>query len=197
MIKKHLPLIVAIALPIIFIGILALVIAVPSMRISPQHDFIYIDKQELNSKSMAYPYVPTYYKNVYEIEEGKLVLKPLGIQPDGIRVMPDGSRIYPVPGEQVEYIDAPKLYYYSVDENTSREISFADAQGLSLVPGPSSPDGYNVSYEYNSDGIFELFGSDSNSGYVITKGTGRKTLTGMPSDQNYYGGSFTLIGWVN
>ncbi len=191
MLKKHLPLIVAIALPIIFIGILALVIAVPSMRISPQHDFIYIDMQEKNARSMGYPYAYIQYRYEYAIEGGKLTRLPLNGRQGA------DFREFPPPNEQVEYVDAPTLYYYSVTENTSREISFADAEKLSLVSGPSSPDGYNVSYEYNSDGVFELFGSDNNSGYVITKGTGRKMLTGMPSNQDYYGGSFTLIGWVN
>ncbi len=185
MLKKHLPLIVAIALPIIFIGILALVIAVPSMRINPQHDFVYVDKYERD----ANPYMVVTYKNEYVLKDGKLELYPLNSRFDELSGIDKESR---------EYRDAPKLYYYSVAENTSREISFADAQQLALVAGPSSPDGYTVKYEYNSDGVFELFGSDSGSEYVIAKGNARKTLTGMPSDANYYGGyDFTLIGWVN
>lgn len=185
MIKKHLPLIVAIALPIIFIGILAIAILVPSMRMNPQHDFVYVDKYERD----ANPYMVVTYKNDYVLKDGKIELYPLNTPFDELSGIPKESR---------EYRDAPKLYYYSVAENTSREISFADAQGLSLVPGPSSPDGYTVKYEYNSDGVFELFGSDSGSEYVITKGAARKTLTGMPFDANYYGGyEFILLGWVN
>jgi hypothetical protein len=100
--------------------------------------------------------------------------------------------------QDIELRDAPKLYYYSVTENTSREISLEDAQKLILVAGPSSPDGYNVKYEYNNDGIFELFGGSRDSGYVITKGAGRKNLSGMDTIENYYGGEeFLLIGWVN
>jgi hypothetical protein len=198
MIKKHLPLVVAIALPIIFIGILALVIMLPSMRISPQHDFLYIDLQESSVGSRAYPYVNIQYQNTYKVVDGKLTMQPIGgLQSDGSRIMPDGSKAFPYEGENVEYVEAPTLYYYSVTENTSREISFADAQQLPLSAGPSSPDGYTVKYEYNSDGIFELFGSDNNSGHVIMKGNGRKMLTGMPTSEYYYGDNFTLIGWVN
>jgi hypothetical protein len=185
MIKKHLPLIVAIALPIIFIGILAVAILLPSMKINPQHDFVYTDARERNE----YPYKVIQYKNDYVLKEGKVTLRPLNSKYDDITGLMK---------QDIELRDAPKLYYYSVTENTSREISLEDAQKLILVAGPSSPDGYNVKYEYNNDGIFELFGGSRDSGYVITKGAGRKNLSGMDTIENYYGGEeFLLIGWVN
>lgn len=186
MLKKHLPLVVAIALPIVFIGILAAAIMLPSMRMNPQHDFVYVDHSDMDKFS----YEPIYFRNKYAVEGEKIVRVPLEVpqraQADSLAI-PSGYR----------YEDAPTLYYYSIRENTSREISFEEAQVLTVAAGPSSPDGYNVSFEYSSDGIFELFGSGSDSGYVISKGAARKSLTGMSVDQNGYGGyNFELIGWV-
>ena len=189
MIKKHLPLIVAIALPIIFIGILAAAILIPSMRMNPQHDFVYFDYMESNAK--AYPYAPVVFKNEYYVLDGKIAKRPLNA---GVAV----NQGMPAPGETYEYREAPTLLYYSMADQASREISYEDALKLSLVAGPSSPDGYTVKFEYNNDGIFELFGSDTGSEYVITKGAGKKILGGIVNDKPYYGGSeITVVGWVN
>jgi hypothetical protein len=188
MLKKHLPLVVAIALPIAFIGILAVAIMLPSMRMNPQHDFVYVDRNSVDKHS----YEPIYFRNEYAVEGDRIVRRPLNV-PQQNQALPGG---YPYEGYRYE--DAPTLYYYSVQDDTTREISFEEAEALAVTPGPSSPDGYTVSYEYNSDGIFELFGSSgSNSGYVITKGTARRSLTGMVTDPNGYGGyDFQLIGWI-
>ncbi len=181
--KKHAPLIAAIALPIVFIIILALAIVVPSSRVNPKHDFVYVDTSEQYRTSFN----GFQYKNMYEVKEGKISKVALKINVDPMLKYP----------ELIEYKDAPTLYYYDVDENTVREISFAEAQNLTLDKGPSSPDGYNLKFEYNSDGIFELFGSDNNSGYFITKGAGKKQLTGIAGTDYYYSSEdIKLIGWV-
>jgi len=177
---KHLPLIVAIALPIIFIIALALILIVPSSRIKPQFDFVYTDQSEEYNRN----YYEIEYKNKYDIKEGKLTLTPI---PSRFSTRVDKTGI--------EYKEAPTLYYYDVIENTSREVSFADMQNETFDAGPSSPDGYQVDHDYNSRGVFELFGSDSNSGYYISKGRGKKLLTGISSP--YYGGdTIKVIGWI-
>lgn len=182
MIKKHLPLVVAIALPIIFIGVLALAITLPSRSINLQHDFVYV-----NADMEKYPYGSVAYRNEYAIENGKIVKKPIVTELEASEAKLRG----------ITYDDAPQLYHYSVREQASREIAFEEAQKLALVPGPSSPDGYTVEYEYNNDGIFEIFGSgNDDSGYVISKGNARKSLSGIATNNMYYNGyMFQIIGW--
>jgi hypothetical protein len=170
---KNLPLIIGISLPVIFIIIISVVIFTPSLFIKPQHNFIYTTED-------------TYYGNekyakTYEIKDSKIVLVPSTVQEN-----------------QMLQKDAPTLYLYDVKTDSSHQISLEEAQKYTVDPGPSSPDGYTVTYEYGHDGIFELFGSrNDNDGYFISKGNGKKKINGLSSDQySRYGRWFNLIGWI-
>ncbi len=171
---KNLPLIIGIALPVLFIIIISIVIFAPSYFINPTHNFVYILEND------RYGYNPGYL-NTYDVEGDHVALIPTPLQQNNPKLG-----------------DAPKLYMYDVKTDTSHEISFEEAKKLTLDPGPSSPDGYSVGYLYNHDGIFELFGSNgNNSGFFITKGNGKKKITSLSGDRYYsYQGNFKLIGWV-
>lgn len=179
--KNHIPLIVGIALPIIFIIIISVLLFVPPSLVNPEHDFVYT-----MSDRYEYNYC---YRNYYELKNNKIVLKSTNLNLDEKKIDPN---IY----ESIKIEDMPDLYIYHVKTDTTNEISFEEAQKLTLLPGPSSPDGYTVSYQYNHDGIFELFGSNPDSqGYFISKGNKSKRLANL-GDTNYYSGNFDLIGWV-
>lgn len=182
--KKHVPLIAAIALPVIFIIILVITIVTPSVTINPEFDFVYVDPSEQYRRSFDV----FEYKNRYDVKDGKIIKVPIEIYVDPMLKYP----------EDIQYEDAPTLYLYDIEENTSREISFEEAQEFMFDRGPSSPDGYTIKFEYNNDGIFELFGSGNNdSGYFIVKGSGKKQLTGIDNTMHYYGdGEIDLIGWI-
>ncbi len=175
---NHFPLIVGIALPIIFIVIIAIVIFTPSLFVKPGHNFIYTTEA-----TDVYSYYQS-YKNTYFVENNKIISKPTPIP----------AKEYEGYGYKGEF---PTLYMYDVVTNTSHEVTASDITNLNLDPGPSSPDGYTVAYDYSHEGIFELFGSNgNNSGYFISKGNGKKKLDGLLG--NSYGGrdSFRLIGWI-
>ncbi len=170
--QKNLPLIVGIALPIVFIVILIVAIALPPMFINPKHDFLY-------TMGTNY-YNNVVYSNVYQVVNGKLTLKPVVVNATNppARVMQD----------------APPLYQYKVKSNTAHEISLEDAQKLILDAGPSSPEGYTVGYKYGNGDMFDLFGGNNNSyGFYISNGSSGKRLTGINSRDSY---NFALIGWV-
>ena len=120
----------------------------------------------------------------------KITLKPTPTQ----RAIP-GS---PAPASPVYKGDAPPLYLYDVKSNTSHIITFDDTKNYTVDPSPSSPDGYNIKYEYNNNGFFELFGSNNNnSGYFIEKNGGKKNLNGLDGSSPYVDqGNFQFIGWV-
>lgn len=168
---KNFPLIVGIALPIVFIAIIVSVLYVPGLFINPQYDFIYT----LRDNNYYYGN----YRNDYEVRGGTLAAVPQPIR------------------ENVEFAaDIPDLYLYDIETNTSRYIERADAERFSLDPGPSSPDGYQVQYRYSNSGIFELFGGGGNNGgYYIEGEDGAKRLPGIGSVNSWLG-NFTFIGWV-
>ena len=175
--NKNLPLIIGIALPVLFIGIISIVIFTPSLFVNPKYNFLY-------STDDAYYYYNQGYRNNYKVDNNRLISEVTQTQP-GVAYTYRG--------------DAPNLFLYDVKADTSHQIDFTEAKKLFLDPGPSSPDGYIVKYEYNNDGIFELFGSrNNNSGYFISKDSGKKKLTGLTgNNNNYYNqGPFNFIGWI-
>jgi hypothetical protein len=181
-ITKNIPLLVGIALPIVFILVISMIVFIPSLSIKPQYNFLY-----LKSNS---PYYYNYNQELigYALENNHLSLKPLPKTPD-VAYKGDGN------GD----ITRPLLYLYDVKNNTAHQVEFDEAKNFVLDPGPSSPDGYTVSYQYGNSGIFELFGSGGNqSGYVISKGNASKKLSGLNySGYGYYNsGDFHFIGWV-
>lgn len=173
---NHLPLIIGISIPILFIIVISAIIFVPNFSIKPAHNFLYTTLGEEN----YYGYNQI-YRNTYTIENERLALRP-GILQE----------------KQTYKADLPPLYLYDVKTNSSHQVTYEDKKNLALDPGPTSPDGYSIAWEYNHDGIFELFGSDGRkNGYFIKKGSGKKQLTGLSSTNGYYyQGNFKLIGWV-
>lgn len=167
---KNVPLIIAVALPVIFIVIVALFVYIPKANLSPKYNFIYTSRD--------YTFYGA-YKNDFAIVNGKITLKP---NPEVI--------------DAKNMSDMPTLYVYNVTDDTSRTITFAEAKELMLDPGPSSPDGYTVEYDYGHDGIFEIFGSNGNNrGAFISKGGAKKKVM-IGSADRYYSDSFRLLGWI-
>jgi len=170
--KKNLPLIIGLALPILFIIIIAIVVYLPSNFVNPQHNFIY--------KEQSYDS----YRNDVVIVGDKVSLAPTNITEKGIVADP-----------YLQVKDYPKIYLYDFSKNASYEISLEEAQKFSVAKGPSSPDGYSIERNYNHSGIFEIFGSyEDNSGYFITSPDGAKRkLTGIQGEYYY---DLDIIGWV-
>ena len=184
--KKHLTLIIGVSLPIIFIIIIAIVIFVPSLSIKPEHNFVYVDVNSNNNY-----YSGNVYKNSFVIKDGKIVKEPAS----NLEYLQEQNKKY----TNYKLIEAPTLYLYNVIENTAKQITLDEANNYTFDPGPSSPDGYTVKFERNSDGIFEIFGSNNNSsGYFIEKNRGKKKLTGLTLENGnyYYNSNFQLIGWI-
>ncbi|NDE68119.1 hypothetical protein EB052_00770 [bacterium] len=185
---KHLPLIVAISLPVLFIIIISLVLYVPAMTVNPSSDFIYSYGSDTGYYSTGW------YRNTYKVSDGHLVTVPAYATDKN--AVPGASTIPPRG-------DYPPIYRYDVKVGASHEISLDTARGLVLDAGPSSPDGYSVSYEYGRGNIFDLFGSNSEaSGYFISKDGAKKRLNGIVGpngtiNQYSYGDQgLKIVGWV-
>jgi hypothetical protein len=85
---------------------------------------------------------------------------------------------------------------YDVKTDSAHQVSFDQVKFLSIDPGPSSVDGYTVSYESGSSGIFDLFGTGDPSGYFISKGAAKKRLQGLAQNGYWSGANFKFIGWI-
>lgn len=177
--RQHLPLIIGIALPIVFIIIISIVIYTPNLGVHPEHNFVYTNEN-------SYPY-DSRYKNSYTVKNNRIV--------EVSNNLPTST----YPGGYLPVIkDVPDLYLYDVKNNTSHQISFEEAQNYVVDAGPSSPDGYTVQYEGGYGSIFDLFGdSRGDMGYYIEKDRGKKRLVGMQTNDRYsYQYNFKLLGWV-
>src|SRR3989344_2326446 len=127
---KNLPLIIGIALPFIFIIIIAAVVYLPNAFINPEHDFIYTA-----GDGYYYEHGNVVYKNVISLENGKIILQPVVLSTTNNNT----NRVIK---------DHPPIYRYDVKNSSAREITLAEAQQLGLDPGPTAPDGYSISYKY-------------------------------------------------
>ncbi len=178
--NKNLPIIIGIALPVIFIIAIFFIVSSPVSRVNPQYSFVYtLDGNQ------SYYYQ---YKNTYELSNGKIVSKSIDI--------PKEDPYY----KNKTLKDYPTMYIYDVKNDTSKELSLPEAQKYELVVGPSSPDGYTVEYVYGNTSLFDeilLGGSNRrNNGYYITKGYSQKKLNNIVNPYDYYGGNFRIIGWI-
>ena len=174
---KNLPLIIGITLPIVFIVIISIIIYIPALSIRPSYNFIYTTNDDY-----AYNQV---YRNTYNVVNGHIALQNIDVKP------PLTNQVYKG--------DAPDLFFYDVKTNTATKITPDQAKAYTLDPGPTSPDGYTINYEYSNEGIFSLFGSNSrDSGYFIEKNSGRKRLDGLVGQNGtyYYQGYVKILGWI-
>ncbi len=175
--KKNIPLLVGILLPIVFIIILSVVVFLPMHSVNPAHNFLYAS----NSYSYRNDENGQTRMNNFIIQNGKL-----------FRNTPSASPLEQ--NQNIKYID-PELYMYDVKTDTIRKTTFEEAEKYVYEDSRTSSDGYTVQYDYNNAGIFELFGARSNPGYVVSNGKSQKRLKSMMAENQYYY-SLALIGWI-
>ena len=162
--RKNIPLIVALSIPIFMIALIAISIYLPALFVSPKFDFIY-------STDDGY----CHYRK-YSVKEGKIIENEKGALKDNDVCKNDHE---------------PGLYYYDVTRKISREMTFEEAQQLTLDNASQSPDGFEIVSGDRSFDIFFIGGSSYYDKY-LKKGTYSQRLK---ITHNYYY-DFRLIGWV-
>lgn len=172
--KKNLPIIIGITLPILVVLTIFILVSLSKVDINPEHDFIF------SVRNQDYEIV---YENEYKVQENKIVLSP-NILNNSV------SKI-----SKIE--KAPTLYLYSPRNELLQEISFEEAQELILDRGPMSPDGYSVNFNYRENlGLAnEIFGgSNQRDNVFILKGNRAEGYYLPLNDRYYYNREF--IGWI-
>jgi hypothetical protein len=182
--KKNLILIIAFALPILFISAVAIYVRFPFVTVSTDYDFVYVSCKGPNTYGCA-----NHLRERYGVVDGKLVVKEVE---STIKDDIDGDG---------EPDDLNKSYYYGIFlHNTkteeSREISLEEVEAFSLNGLSTSPDGVSVSRPYNNSSDF-IFGRDYSYDYYLQKGRAKKKLNLLNQQwiYNYYD-NFYLVGWV-
>ncbi len=213
--KENLPVIIAIALPILLVLVVAASLYFPGVNARPQYGFLYAQA------SWPYAYSShgnecTIYANYYEIDGTHLAKKKFTSAtstPKDMNYYPDANyKAPPVPsmpampyGDPTSYCygyarvlnkDAPDLYMYDAVADESKLISYEDAAKLTLVEGVISPDGYTVSNMYQSSGFFDMFGGNDGYGVYATRKNYRVKLS-VPQLNAYGGDDLGFIAWVN
>ena len=162
--RKNVPLIVALSIPVLMIALIAISIYFPALFVSPKFDFVYSTDNE-------------YCRFLkYSVKVGKIIENEK--QPANENNICRDSR-------------DPRLYYYDVTRKISREITFEEAQKLTLDNAFQSPDGFEVVSGDRSFDVFFIGGSSYYDKY-LKKGSYSRKLN-IP--HNYYY-DFRLIGWV-
>jgi hypothetical protein len=91
----------------------------------------------------------------------------------------------------------PKLFYYTLSDDSVREISFEEAQTYTLNNLERSPDGYEFVRGGGAE-IVPFGGSYDYNSFFIRKGSYNKRLdiniASSPRTYSYY--DVSLIGWV-
>lgn len=186
--KTGKPILVGIAflLPLLFVGVVFLSSYIPSARLSTDFDFVYAT---CNDGTTPYVYnCGNYLNNLYEVQNQTLMELPVSATLDSDRDdIPDIEENY-----------RTRLFFHDNETNTSREITFEEAQQYELRDLITSPDGIAVEWEYSrGNGFFIFYSTSSSAGYYLTKGNARKRLDLISDNERYYyRDDFHFIGWV-
>lgn len=167
--KKNISLILGISIPILMILFVAGSIYLPGIFIRPKFNFLYVTGDD-------------YYCGLrYSVQSGKLVKNDIK--------KPENQECYPPRGEV-------KLFIHDVLKNESKEVSFEEAQLLSLDSNIKSPDGFEVEYGSSDGGIFPFFfGSSIDYNSLYLKGHNVSKKLNIQTGGSYYY-NFRFLGWI-
>jgi hypothetical protein len=138
--KKYLPVIVAVALPLIFvIGVVIYATLLKTPAFEVNHKILMTDEES---------YVFLNDEGVVEIDEVKI----------------ENNNYYRVSSK--EDVD---FYIYDPEKEELEEVTYEEAKEFKLHPGKKSPDGVYVEYSYSRNDVAEMFGGNRQSGYYAVK----------------------------
>ncbi len=173
--KKNIPLIIALAIPVLMIALVAAFIYLPGIGQKPKYNFLYATGINIYSLSSD-------INGSYNVESGHITYHQPQRQPNPIQPFYKSD------------VAEPHFYLYNVTKGTAEELTFDQAKTYSLDPANVSEDGYTVQRgNGGGDFIFGGGGSDYNNWYI--KGHNRSTKLNLKSSSlDYY--NFQFLGWI-
>jgi len=196
--RANLTLVLAFALPILFIVAVALSTYLPSLFFTAKYDFMYAAcVDEFGDPAYG---CESAMRGKFKVVEGKLI-----INSDQTSSTGPTTKSAENPREIKDKLSLPegylnnfsvRLFIHDVEENSSREITESEATTYKLSGLLTSPDGITVGGDNNYGGsIIFPFGDSSYGGYYLKKGSYKSKLK-LFYDTEYYSGNFRFIGWV-
>lgn len=175
--KKNLPVILAFLVPLAVIGVIAISAYLPSVFVSTQYNFLY------TTCPNTYDYnCNSYLPKRYSVVDSRLVqnsLTPLEYER--------------LTKEELNNQFTARIFLYNTDTHTNTEISFDEAQALTLNPLLTSPDGVTLQHgNTNNTGMFPFFYNNNRDAWFLTKGKARKQLSTVSYNYN----TIVFLGWV-
>ncbi|MDP2593050.1 MAG: hypothetical protein Q8P52_00145 [bacterium] len=186
--RKHWPIVLAFALPLLLILVVLFSVYIPSLFISTEYDFIYATCED----NHYYYDCGAYLNKRYTVKDGKLFENTVTADEVNARVpIPENAKT----ATPVEY--KTRIFLHDTAENQSREITLEEARGLNLSPLKTSPDGVTVtsSWDYNNDFLFPFSGR-SEYYYSLSKGRSKSRLNIIMDEASRYSQNLQFIGWV-
>ncbi len=162
--KKNVPLVIALSIPVLMILLIAVSIYLPVLFVKPGIDFIYSHGGDYCSRDK------------YSVRDEKIVEN----------AVKENSK-----NHGCGYQGEVKLYYYDVQRDTAREITFEEAKNYQLDNHSKSLDGFEVVPGNQSFDILFFSGSSYYDKYLKKGAFSRKLNIGKAY---YY--SFKFIGWI-
>ncbi len=176
-------LIIGLALPAVVVIVIAALVFLPSVSITPSEDFIYV--------AGPYPSYTTWSGSTstqhdISIKNGKIVQSATSY------TVEPGYPAYPQ-----EKVTTPRFFIHHTTQNTNEEISFDDIATVTLSPNRTSPQGFTLTFGKQSYGVFPFFiseGTDRDRAYLSTKRASKEINLVSDTSINFY--EFQLVGWV-
>lgn len=192
-VKKNLILILAFALPLVFIIGVAISVKLSANKPTTTYNFIYATCSD--GVNYPGPYCQAYLNKRYAVEDGKIVVHEVSTS----TLSGEGLDIKMAQVEDSgDYNYTSRLFLHDTDTNESREVTLEEAETLTLNSLSTSPDGFTISGDYDRRGgePFFIFGGYSNFGYYLKKGSDKKRLNLVKNNEYYDDSNFHFIGWV-
>ena len=170
-VKKNIPLILGLSIPILMILFVAGSIYLPGLFVQPKFNFLYATGYAAGDDY--------YYNRYYSVQNGRLIKNEV-----------EHPEYYT--GKRTEL----RLYIHDMTKNESQEISFSGAQKLILNSNYQSPDGFEIDCGRRSQGIFSIFiGSSRDCSTRFIKGHNASKKLNVQLSGSYYR-NFQFLGWI-
>lgn len=184
-IKKNWVVLVAFLLPVMLILGVTLFLYLPALTVKSDYNFIY-----------ATCFDGTYYygsdcgtllRQRYTVVNNRIVYNntPLDVDVYG------NKRPVPLNLET-------RVFVHNTKTNTSKEISVSELQYSVLASDLlTSPDGVSISKNSSGgDYFFPFGGSAYSAGWYLTKGSSKKKMNLLNTEDRYYLDNIMILGWI-
>ncbi len=206
--KKNALVVIAFSVPIVFVGIIFLMTALPSMFFSTQYNFVYaVCNDPTSIDHYNNQRCQEYLKKKVSVVDGRISIKEDPTYTDTAYGYPDAfidevgpRRMIPIErtySYEKELGYKLRLLLYDVRIGQSREISQEEAKSMHFSDLITSPEGVSIESGYDSTYNSPFF-FDTSSSYnrYLKKGNQKKKLNLLDQSDRYYNGNFQFVGWV-